>query len=132
MIQTKNLTCRFGQLTAVDNLTLTVPRGVLFGFLGPKGAGKTTTIRLLTGLLQPTAGTAVVAGYDVQQQPMDAKRAVGYLAQSPLLFDQLTGLEFLRFMGGLYALEEALIARRSQQLLELLQMSDNAGELIAS
>ena len=89
MIQTANLTRHFGSLAAVQDLNLTVNRGELYGFLGPNGAGKTTTIRMLIGLLRPTSGNAVVAGHDVQQEPLAVKRATGYLAQTPLLYNKL-------------------------------------------
>jgi ABC-2 type transport system ATP-binding protein len=104
VIRTVNLTRTYGPLVAVQDLNLTVEEGELFGFLGPNGAGKTTTIRMTVGLLRPTAGTVMVAGYDVQQEPLAVKRAVGYLAQTPFLYERLTGREFLRFLGGLYGL----------------------------
>ena len=98
MIQTENLTRYYGSLAAVQDLNLTLEQGELFGFLGPNGAGKTTTIRMVVGLLRPTSGTVSVAGHDVGQEPLAVKRALGYLAQTPILYERLTGREFLRFL----------------------------------
>ena len=120
MIHTRGLTRYYGSLAAVQDLNLEVEPGEIFGFLGPNGAGKTTTIRLIVGLLRPTSGTVSVAGHDVQQEPLEAKRSLGYLAQSPLLYEKLTGYEFLRFLGGLHGLDDARIEKRSEHLLALL------------
>ena len=132
MIQTVNLTRYYASLAAVQDLSLTVEQGELFGFLGPNGAGKTTTIRMIVGLLRPTAGTATVDGHDVQQDPLAVKRAVGYLAQTPLLYDRLTGREFLRFLGGLYSLTDEKIEARTEYLFTLMELSDKADQLIES
>jgi ABC-2 type transport system ATP-binding protein len=113
-------------------LNLSVGSGELFGFLGPNGAGKTTTIRMIMGLLKPTSGSVHVAGHDVQVEPLVVKRSVGYLAQSPPLYENLTGREFLRFIGGLYGLSEAKIEERSDHLLDLLELLDKADHLIES
>jgi len=132
MIQLENLTRHYGSLAAVQDLNMTVQEGELFGFLGPNGAGKTTTIRMIIGLLRPTRGTVSVAGHDVKQEPLAVKRAVGYLAQTPLLYDKLTGREFLRFMGGLYGLGDEKIDARTEHLLALMDLSDKADQLIES
>lgn len=132
MIQTTNLTRHFGSLAAVQDLNLTVKRGELYGFLGPNGAGKTTTIRMLIGLLRPTSGNAVVAGHDVQQEPLAVKRATGYLAQTPLLYNKLTGREFLRFVGGLYGLDDEESESRAEKLLALVDLTDKGEQLIES
>lgn len=132
MIQAEHLTRYYGSLAAVQDLNLSVETGELFGFLGPNGAGKTTTIRMIMGLLKPTSGSVHVAGHDVQQEPLEVKRSVGYLAQSPLLYENLTGREFLRFLGGLYALSEAKIEDRSNHLLDLLELDDKADQTIES
>src|SRR5437588_6371050 len=101
-ILANGLTKNFGKLAAVRDLSLEVGAGEVFGFLGPNGAGKTTTIRMLTGLVRPTSGSALIAGFDVVQEPREVKRRVGYLAETPYLYPKLTGREFLAFMGGLY------------------------------
>ena len=127
-----NLTRYYASLAAVQDLSLTVESGELFGFLGPNGAGKTTTIRMIVGLLRPSAGTVTVAGHDVQQEPLAVKRAIGYLAQTPLLYDKLTGREFLRFLGGLYSLSDERIEARAEYLLTMMELSDKADQLIES
>ena len=130
MIQTMDLIRRFGPLVAVQDLNLAVKAGELFGFLGPNGSGKTTTIRLLIGLLQPTAGTAIVAGHDVQQEPLAVKQAVGYLAEVPYLYGKLTGREFLRFVGGLYGLADEESEARAERLMALFDLSEKRDQLI--
>ncbi len=132
MIQTERLTRHFGALAAVQDLDLAVRPGELFGFLGPNGAGKSTTLRLLAGLLRPTAGTARIAGHDVQTAPLAAKRATGFMPDEPVLYERLTGREFLRFVGGLYGLDEARIADRAEQLLSLLDLTARAEDEIQS
>ena len=132
MIQTVNLTRYYASLAAVQDLSLVVEPGELFGFLGPNGAGKTTTIRMIVGLLRPTAGTVTVAGHDVQQEPLAVKQAIGYLAQTPLLYDKLTGREFLRFLGGLYSLSDEKIEARTESLVTMMELSDKADQLIES
>lgn len=132
MIQTKNLTRYYGTLAAVEDLNLSVERGELFGFLGPNGAGKTTTIRMMVGLLRPTSGTVSVDGYDIQKEPLAVKQRVGYLAQSPLLYERLTGREFLRFLGGLYRLGDEEIDAQSKRLFDMLELTEKADDLIES
>jgi len=131
MIELVGLGKNFGALWAVKDLDLAVSAGELFGFLGPNGAGKTTTIRLMVGLLRPTTGTAAIAGHDIQQD-LAAKRSLGYLAQTPLLYDRLTGREFLRFIGGLYDLPDGESDARARHLLALMELDDKADDLIES
>ncbi len=132
MIETMDLTRRFGTVTAVSHLNLSVRSGEIYGFLGPNGAGKTTTIRMLVGLLRPSSGTAVIAGHDIQEEPVVVKRLVGYLAQTPPMNDRLTGSEFLRFVGGLYGLDDAQSDARGAELMALLDLSEKADQLIGS
>ena len=101
-IETFDLIKKFGSLTAVNNIDLIVNKGEIFGFLGPNGAGKTTTIKLLTGLLKPTSGTAKIMGKDIQKNPIEAKAAIGLVPDEPRIYEKLTGIEFLRFMGNLF------------------------------
>ena len=96
IIQASGLTKRYGKLVAARDVTFEVGAGQVFGFLGPNGAGKTTTIRMLTGLVRPTSGTAQVAGFDVLSEPLEVKRRVGYLAESPYLYPKLSGRELDR------------------------------------
>jgi len=130
MVETDNLTKRYGDLTAVDSLDLRIPAGELFGFLGPNGAGKTTTIKLLVGLLRPSAGTARIGGHDVQREPIQAKSLVGFVPDQPYLYEKLTAREFLRFMADLYGVDPDRAARRGEDLLRLLDLDDRGDELI--
>ncbi len=109
MIELIDLAKSFGDLTAVAGITLTVPRGQLFCVLGPNAAGKTTTIKLLVGLLRPSRGSARIAGFDVQTQPMEARQRLAYVPDFPFLYDKLTPLEFLRFTAQLYQMPEKRI-----------------------
>jgi ABC-2 type transport system ATP-binding protein len=129
-IEASGLTRRYGRLTAVRELSLAVPAGEVFGFLGPNGAGKTTTIRMLAALVRPTSGSALVAGFDVAREPLEVKRRVGYLAESPYLYGKLSGREFLGFMGGLYSVPAALAEQRAERLLALFELGDKADALI--
>jgi ABC-2 type transport system ATP-binding protein len=130
IIQANGLTKRFGKLVAVGDVTFEIGAAQVFGFLGPNGAGKTTTIRMLTGLVRPTAGTATVAGFDVVGEPLQVKRRVGYLAETPYLYPKLSGREFLAFMGGLYEVPASLATQRAGRLLSLFELSDKADELV--
>ena len=95
MIELSNLVKRFGDVTAVDGVSLEVPRGEFFAILGPNAAGKTTTIKILTGLIRPSAGKARVAGFDVQEEPLEARKRMAYVPDFPFLYDKLTPAEFL-------------------------------------
>ncbi|MFC2159958.1 ABC transporter ATP-binding protein [Actinomycetota bacterium] len=129
-IETFKLTKKFGNLTAVDNLDLTVNRGEIFGFLGPNGAGKTTTIKLLTGLVKPTSGTAKVMGKDIQENPIEAKALIGLVPDEPQVYEKLTGVEFLRFMGNLFGIEKNSIEKKIIELLKLFDLTSRGEELI--
>ena len=129
-IQTENLTRRFGDLTAVDHLDLTVPRGVIFGFLGPNGAGKSTTINMLVGLLPPTAGSAGVAGFDIQSEPLEVKRRIGVVPENLSLYERLTAGEQLELVGRLHGLDGEAIERRIPSLLDLLELGDAEEKMI--
>ena len=132
LIETRNLVKRYGEKTAVDDVSFSVQSGEIFGFLGPNGAGKTTTIKMIVGLLQPTSGTVKVAGYDVQQEPIKAKAANGYVPDEPNLYAKLTGNELLQFVGDLYGIDKAHILRRSEELLRLFDLTPAADETINS
>ena len=129
-VVTINLTRRFGQKAAVNNLNLQVKRGEFFGFLGPNGAGKSTTIKMLTGLLRPTAGTAFVSGVNVWQNPVQARALMGVLPEYLNLYERLTGREFVTFAGHMYGVSKADIQRRSEELLHILTLTDDADKLI--
>src|SRR3989449_10446979 len=101
MIEVLHLVKKFGDLVAVNDLTLTVPRGQFFALLGPNAAGKTTTLKILAGLMKPTSGSAKVAGFDIQTHPMEARKRMGYVPDFPFLYEKLTPWEFFRFTGQL-------------------------------
>ena len=132
MIVLEGVTKKFGSFTAVDDLNLKVRAGELFGFLGPNGAGKTTTIKMITGLLQPTSGRLEVAGFDLSENPEEAKRRLGFIPDRPFLYEKLTADEFLAFIGGLWELSDKTVARRSDRLFELFELIDWRDELIES
>ncbi len=124
MIELINVTKKFGSFTAVDNISLTVPKGEFFGFLGPNGAGKTTTIKMMAGLFTPTAGTIKLCGFDTATQPNEAKMRTSYVPDQPFLYDKLTGREFMYFMGGLYKMEKKLIQERVEMMIEHFEIGD--------
>ncbi len=132
MIQLIELTKHFGQLVAVDHISLHIERGEIFGFLGPNGAGKTTTIKMLAGLLKPTSGRALIHGYDVVAYPMEAKRVIGFIPDQPFLYEKLTGVEFLRFIGSLFGMEKGEIEWGISDLLGLFELDGWGDELIES
>ena len=118
VIVTESLTKRFGEITAVNQLTLTVKRGEVFGLLGPNGAGKTTTVRMLAALLIPSGGTAQVAGFKIGQDDQDIRRKIGLLPESPGLYDSLSAEQNLAFFGAMYGVENT--PEQTQKYLELL------------
>src|SRR6059058_2687563 len=117
MIELVQLVKKFGNLTAVAGIDLVVPRGEFFAVLGPNAAGKTTTIKLLAGLLKPTSGAARVAGYDVQTDPLEARRRLAYVPDFPFLYDKLTPWEFIRFTGQIFQMSEARIQSATRELI---------------
>ncbi|MCK9223258.1 MAG: ABC transporter ATP-binding protein [Limnochordia bacterium] len=129
MIIADGLTKKYGSLTACDQVSLHVHAGELFGFLGPNGAGKTTTIKMLTGLLTPTSGSAIIAGINVQEQPVMAKGQMAFVPDSPNIYDKLTAREFLQFAAQLRKIEQAEATRRIEEYLDLFELSDRADEL---
>jgi ABC-2 type transport system ATP-binding protein len=124
MIELINLTKTFGDLVAVNNISLTVPRGEFFAVLGPNAAGKTTTIRILAGLLKPTSGSARVAGFDVQTQSLEARRRISYVPDFPFLYDKLTPWEFFRFTGQIFRMSEQKIQSTCRDLVPRFGLND--------
>jgi ABC-2 type transport system ATP-binding protein len=116
MIELEHLTKQFGRLVAVDDVTLSVPAGEFFAILGPNAAGKTTTIRIMTGLVKPTSGRARVAGFDIQEEPIDARKRLAYVPDFPFLYDKLTPWEFFRFTGQLFGMVEDRMRARAEAL----------------
>lgn len=129
VIHTENLTRRFGDFVAVDNLSIEVPKGSIFGFLGPNGSGKTTLIRMLCGVLEPSDGKATVNGFDVRTQAEEVKRSIGYMSQSFSLYRDLSVDENLEFFGGIYGLDKQKIIKRKQELMELTGLGPYAHRL---
>ena len=129
-IVAEGLTRRFGDFTAVDAISFTVERGEVFGFLGANGAGKTTAIRMLTGLLAPSAGRAEVAGCDISAQAELLRARIGYMSQRFSLYDDLTVLENIRLFGGIYGLSDADIGARAAQILAELNFAESRDAMV--
>jgi ABC-2 type transport system ATP-binding protein len=117
VIELIHLIKNFGDLVAVNDISLTVPRGEFFAVLGPNAAGKTTTIKILTGLIKPTSGNARVGGFDVQTHPLEARRRLAYVPDFPFLYEKLTPWEFFRFTGQLFEMDNARIETASRELI---------------
>src|SRR5512138_2659984 len=129
-VEARELTKRFGATLAVDRLTLGVPRGEVFGLVGPDGAGKTTTMRLLTGVMAASGGSATVLGAEVTRDPEAVRARVGYVPQSSSLYADLTALENLRFHADLFGIRRAERERRAVELLAFSRLSPFAGRLV--
>jgi ABC-2 type transport system ATP-binding protein len=132
VIRLTDLTKRYGKFTAVDGISLEVPRGELFGLLGPNGAGKTTTMRMIAGILRPTSGSVLVGGVDMLSRPLEAKSRIGFIPDRPFVYDKLTGGEFLRFAAALYGQDGAVVERRIDELLEIFDLTAWKHELTES
>lgn len=117
---------------AVDDINLHVKRGEVFGFIGPNGAGKTTTIKMLTGILQPDQGQVKINGYDIQSQPVEAKRCFGYAPDSHQVYDRLTGLEYLNFIGDMYGISKEKRQMQIEKYLTMFDLTKAAGSQIKS
>ena len=124
MIEIRNLTKRYGDFTAVDDISLTVSRGEIYGFLGPNGAGKTTTIRILAGLSLPTSGEVLIDGIDISSDGLRAKAMTGYVPDRPYLYEKLTGRELLQFVANLYRKEWRDCEARALDLLRYFDIAD--------
>jgi ABC-2 type transport system ATP-binding protein len=129
-VVTHDLLRVFGQKAAVNYLNLTVQRGEFFGFLGPNGAGKSTTIKMMVGLLRPTSGSVYVGGVDVWHEPLRARSLMGVLPEYLNLYERLTGREFVTFAGHMYGVPDVDIRRRTEELLHVLTLTDDAEKLI--
>ena len=132
VISAQNLTRKFGDFTAVDHISFEVGRGEIFGFLGANGAGKTTAMRMLTGLLVPTEGEATVAGFNVYSQAEQIKKEIGYMSQKFSLYEDLTVRENIRLYGGIYGLSNRVISQKSDDLIAMLDMQDLQNKKIGS
>jgi len=126
MINIKDLTVLYGEHVAVDGLNLSVSEGELFAFLGPNGAGKTTTIKALTGLLGPDEGSISVGGHDMGTEPLEAKSIMGYVPDVAVFYDKLTSIEFMRFIGDLYAIDRSVLNDNTVHLFEKFDLNSFA------
>jgi len=131
MIKVEGLTKRYGRNIAVDNISFEVEKGQIVGFLGPNGAGKTTTMRVLTCFMPPTLGTAQVAGFDVIEQPMEVKKRIGYLPETPPLYPEMEVVEYLTFVGRLKGVPSSNLARRVEEVAEKCAVTDVKTKLIS-
>ncbi|MEM6278259.1 MAG: ABC transporter ATP-binding protein [Verrucomicrobiota bacterium] len=118
MIEIENLSMRYGDLLALDQLNLTIEKGEFFAFLGPNAAGKTTTIKLLTGLMEPSEGEARICGFDIQKEGIEAKKRIGYIPDVAEFYDKLTPLEFMAFIADLFEVSEAQAREETPRLME--------------
>ncbi len=132
VIVARKLTKKFGNFTAVDAITLTVTQGEVFGFLGANGAGKTTAIRMLCGLLPPSSGEASVAGLNVFSQTEAIKKNIGYMSQKFSLYEDLSVKENIRFYGGIYGLKKQELKTQTEALLNRLHLNEESGTLVGS
>jgi ABC-2 type transport system ATP-binding protein len=130
-IRIRNLRKYYGEKAAVDGLSLDVPRGCFYGFLGPNGAGKTTTIKMLMGLAPPTSGSIELLGLAMPEHARQIRRGIGLVPDESLLFDHLTGLEFVEFVGRMYSLDRAVARERARELLALFELDAAPRKLIA-
>jgi len=126
----EGLTKRFGDVTAVDNVTFAVSEGEFFGFLGPNGAGKSTTIKVLVGLLSAQYSRIRVAGFDLKTEPMKVKASIGVMLEDPHLYDRLTSREYLQFIGRMYGLAPQEADKRTEELLDLMDLGESANKMI--
>ncbi len=130
VIKAVDLTKKFGNFTAVDNISFEVNKGEIFGFLGANGAGKTTAMRMLCGLSKPTSGVANIAGFDVYTETEKIKSHIGYMSQKFSLYEDLTIAENINFFGGIYGLSDKELKEQSNSLIEKLDLSKNANKLV--
>jgi len=131
VIEVQHLTKQYGPVTAVNDISFRVERGEILGFLGPNGAGKTTTMRILTGYMPATGGRAIVAGFDVFEQPIEAKRRTGYLPETPPLYPDMTVNEYLDFVAKVKGVPSAGRRERIRQVMERVRIEDMAGRMCA-
>lgn len=131
MITVRGLAKRYDRLLAVDHIDLDVKPGEVYGFLGPNGAGKTTTIKMIVGMMKPTAGVITVDGIDIAKNHQEAKRRIGFIPDRPYIYEKLTAMEFLHFIGGLFRMDRETIETRGAELLRLFTIDHVTHELVA-
>lgn len=131
-VELRGVTKRYNEIVAVNNINLNINHGEIFALLGPNGSGKSTTLKMLMGLLQPTAGSISVLGIDVQKDPVAVKRQVGYVPESPNIYEFLTGIEYLDFIADIYSVPQAEKQQRITEYLKALQLEGREGDMINS
>ncbi|MCH7679445.1 ABC transporter ATP-binding protein [candidate division KSB1 bacterium] len=132
MIKFENLSKKFGDKLAVDNINLEVRPGEIMGFLGPNGAGKTTTVKLSTGMLIPTSGKAMVAGFDISKEPIEVKKRIGYVPETGALFESLSAWEYLELMTELHHMDRSLAQRKIDEFLTIFGLADEKDHHLSS
>lgn len=132
MIKLTNATKRFGDKTAVDHFSMKLEPGTITGFIGPNGAGKTTTLRMLTGVLEPDEGSVEINGYDMKENPIEAKKQFGFISDNPDLFTPLKGVEYVNFICDIYQVPEEVRAQRLDGLLDEFEMRDAIGDKLGT
>ncbi len=130
MIVLDHVVKRYGDYIAVNDVCLEVRAGEIFGFLGPNGAGKTSTIKMIMGLMKPTSGTITIDGHDIQKDPISAKKVLGYIPDRPFLYEKLTAWEHMRFIAGIYGLNDKELRGRGMRYLEIFQLGEWINELV--
>ncbi len=130
LIKTNQLNKRYGSVPVVKDLNLEVKSGEIFGFLGPNGSGKTTTIKMLTGLLDPSEGEVFICGYDIKKQPTQAKALMAYVPEQPKLYNKLSAREFLKLISALYRVPKEIAKERAEQFLKMFVLEGRADELL--
>jgi len=131
-VELKDVTKRYNEIVAVNKLSLTISTGEIFGLLGPNGSGKSTTLKMLMGLVQPTEGSVTVLGLNAQKQPVEVKGMVGYVPESPNIYEFLTGIEYLDFIADIYSVPTAEKKQRITEYLKALQLEGREGDMINS
>lgn len=131
-VDLRGVTKRYNEILAVNNISLKIPKGEIFALLGPNGSGKSTTLKMLLGLVPPTAGEVSVLGINVQQDPVGVKRQVGYVPESPNVYEFLTGIEYLDFIGDIYNVSAAEKQQRINDYLKALELKGREGDMINS
>lgn len=132
MIEIRNCTKKFGDLVAVNDLSLRVSESEIYGFLGPNGAGKSTTIKMMVGLIRPDAGHVRIGDYDIIEDPEGAKRILAYVPEKGYMFEKMTAWEYLIFIGGLYGLDEEIIAANAREYLSLFSLLEWKDDIISN
>lgn len=132
MIEIRNCVKRYGGITAVDNLSLVVGASEIFGLLGPNGAGKSTTIKMMVGLISPDSGSIRIGGYDIGEDPLNAKRAMAYVPEKGYAYEKLTAWEYLTFISGLYEMEKSVFWNKALEYLDVFGLEQWKHELISS